>query len=77
MPLVVTGTPFIASSGILGYIGFIALFRLVRPLQYFDIYKGGEVVLLASLSIISIIFGALAIYLAEAGKPDAKYYKSL
>ena len=36
-----------------------------------DIHKRGEVVLLGALSRISIIFGALAIYLAEAGTPDA------
>lgn len=71
MPLIVTGTPFLASSGILSYIRFIALFRLVRLYNIWTYIRGGEVVLLATLSIISIIFGALAIYLAEAGKPEA------
>lgn len=64
MPLIVTSTPFLA-SGILGYIRFIALFRLVRLYNIWTYIRGGEVVLLATLSIISIIFGALAIYLAE------------
>ena len=63
--------PFLASSGILSYIRFIALFRLVRLYNIWTYIRGGEVVLLATLSIISIIFGALAIYLAEAGKPEA------
>ena len=71
MPLIVTGTPFLATSGILSYIRFIALFRLIRLYNIWTYLKGGEVVLLGTLSIISIIFGALAIYLAEAGKPDA------
>ena len=71
MPLIITGTPFLASSGILSYIRFIALFRLVRLYNIWTYIRGGEVVLLATLSIISIIFGALAIYLAEAGKPEA------
>ena len=70
MPLIVTSTPFLA-SGILGYIRFIALFRLVRLYNIWTYIRGGEVVLLATLSIISIIFGALAIYLAEVGKPGA------
>ena len=71
MPLIVTGTPFLASSGFLSYIRFVALFRLVRLYNIWTYIRGGEVVLLATLSIISIIFGALAIYLAEAGKPEA------
>jgi voltage-gated potassium channel len=58
-------------DGILSYIRFIALFRLVRLYNIWTYIRGGEVVLLATLSIISIIFGALAIYLAEAGKPEA------
>ena len=70
MPLIVTSTPFLA-SGILGYIRFIALFRLVRLYNIWTYIRGGEVVLLATLSIISIIFGALAIYLAEVGNPGA------
>jgi voltage-gated potassium channel len=71
MPLIITGTPFLATSGILVYIRFIALFRLIWLYNIWTYIKGGEVVLLGALSIISIIFGALAIYLAEAGTPDA------
>jgi voltage-gated potassium channel len=71
MPLVITGTPFLATSGILSYLRFIALFRLIRLYSIWTYIKGGEVILLGALSIISIIFGALGIYLAEAGKPDA------
>lgn len=71
IPLIVTGTPDVASSEFLSYIRFIALFRLARLYNLWTYVKGGEVVLLAALSIISIVFGALGIYLAEAGKPDA------
>jgi voltage-gated potassium channel len=71
MPLIITGTPFLATSGILSYLRFIALFRLIRLYSIWTYIKGGEVILLGALSIISIVFGALGIYLAEAGKPDA------
>ena len=46
------------------------MFRIIRLYNIWTYIKGGEVVLLATLSINSIIFGALAIFLAEAGSPD-------
>jgi hypothetical protein len=60
MPLIITATPVLADSGILSYIRFIALFRLIRLYNIWTYIKGGEVVLLDTLSIISVIFGALA-----------------
>lgn len=71
VPLIVTGSPDLASSEFLNYIRFIALFRLARLYNLWTYIKGGEVVLLGALALISIVFGALCIYLAEAGKPDA------
>jgi voltage-gated potassium channel len=71
MMTLITATPVLADSGILSYIRFIALFRLIRLYDIWTYIKGGEVVLLGALSIISVIFGALAVYLAEVEKPDA------
>jgi voltage-gated potassium channel len=71
MPLIIAATPVLADSGILSYIRFIALFRLIRLYNIWTYIKGGEVVPLGALSIISVIFGALAVYLAEVEKPDA------
>jgi len=71
LPLFVTGSPEIASSGILVYIRFIAIFRLIRLYNLWSYIKGGELLILATLSTISIIFGALGIYITEVGAPGA------
>ena len=71
LPLFVTGAPEIASSGILSYIRFIAIFRLIRLYNLWYYIKGGELLVLATLSAISIIFGALGIYITEVGQPGA------
>lgn len=54
-----------------GYLRFIEFFRLVRLYNVLSILKGRELVLLASLSVISIIFGALGIYLVESAHPNS------
>jgi voltage-gated potassium channel len=69
MPLLITGQG--DPSSLLYYMRFIALFRLVRLYNIMLLLEGGELVMLAGLSTISIIFGAFGIYLAEAGKPDS------
>lgn len=71
MPLIITGAPEIASSGVLSYIRFIAIFRLIRLYNLWSYIRGGELLILATLSAISIVFGALGIYITEVGKPGA------
>jgi voltage-gated potassium channel len=44
---------------------------VIRLYDLWAYIRGGEILLLASLSIVSVIFGAYNIYLAEAGKPDS------
>jgi voltage-gated potassium channel len=63
VPLFVTGS--------FGYLRFIEFFRLVRLYNVLSILKGRELVLLASLSLISIIFGALGVYLVESAHPNS------
>lgn len=58
---------FVTAS--LGYLRFIEFFRLVRLYNVLSILKGRELVLLASLSLISIVFGALGVYLVESADP--------
>jgi voltage-gated potassium channel len=69
IPLFVTGT--VDSSSLLSYIRLIALFRVVRLYNIMSYVDGNEFVILASMSAVSIIFGGFAIYIAEAGHPDA------
>lgn len=71
MPLLVTGSPEVASAGMLAYIRFIAIFRIVRLYNLWAYIKGGELLVLATLSAISIVFGALGIYITEVGTPGA------
>lgn len=63
VPLVVTAS--------FGPLRFIELFRLIRLYNVLSMIKERELVLLASLSLITIIFGALGIYLVEVGQPNA------
>jgi voltage-gated potassium channel len=69
MPLLLTGTG--DASSVLYYVRFIALFRLVRLYNIMSLLEGSELIMLAGLSVISIIFGAFGFYLAEVGKPDS------
>ena len=69
MPLLVTGTA--DSSTLLYYVRLIALFRLGRLYNIISYIDGSELIILASMSACSIIFGGFAIYIAEAGKADS------
>ena len=69
IPLLITGT--VDSSSLLSYIRLIALFRVVRLYNIMSYIDGNEFVILASMSAVSIMFGGLAIYIAEAGHPEA------
>jgi voltage-gated potassium channel len=60
---------FVTAS--LGYLRFIESFRLVRLYNVLSILKGRELVLLASLSFMSIVFGALGVYLVESADPNS------
>jgi voltage-gated potassium channel len=60
---------FVTAS--LGYLRFIEFFRLVRLYNVLSILKGRELVLLASFSLINIVFGALGVYLVESADPNS------
>jgi voltage-gated potassium channel len=69
IPLFVTGT--VDGSSLLSYIRLIALLRVVRLYNIMSYIDDNEFVILASMSAITILFGGFAIYIAEAGHPDA------
>jgi voltage-gated potassium channel len=70
VPLLLTGTAA-DSSTLLYYVRLIALFRLGRLYNIISYIDGSELIILASMSACSIIFGGFAIYIAEAGKADS------
>jgi voltage-gated potassium channel len=55
------------------YVRFIAFFRLFRLYQLLSLLKGngGELITLAAVSCISIIFGGVGVLLAEANDPSS------
>jgi voltage-gated potassium channel len=69
IPLIVLLT--IDPSSNLLYLRFLALFRLFRLYQILSILKGkgGELIILAGVSGISIIFGGFAVVIAELNNP--------
>jgi len=69
IPLFITGMA--DSSSLLYYIRLIALFRVVRLYNIMLYVDGSELIILASMSAVSILFGGFAIYLVEAGQPDS------
>ncbi|HKI08534.1 MAG TPA: ion transporter [Nitrososphaeraceae archaeon] len=69
IPLLVTGA--VDSSSFLFYIRLIALFRVVRLYNIMQYVEGSELVILASMSVVSVLFGGFAIYIVEAGQPDS------
>jgi voltage-gated potassium channel len=69
IPLLVTGT--LDDHTLFYYVRFIALFRVVRLYNIMSYIEGSEVIALASVSAVTIIFGAFGIYLAESGRPDS------
>jgi voltage-gated potassium channel Kch len=48
----------------------IAFFRLVRLYYILTLIEGSRFVLLSAFSIITIVFGALGVYLTEVGNPN-------
>jgi voltage-gated potassium channel len=60
-------------SSSLQYVRFVAFFRLIRLYQLLSLLKGsgGELITLAAASGISIIFGGLAVLLAESSEPSS------
>ena len=69
IPLFLTGTA--DDSSLLYYVRLIALFRVVRLYNIMQYVEGSELIILASMSAVSILFGGFAIYLVEAGQPDS------
>lgn len=69
IPLFLTGTA--DDSSFLYYVRLIALFRVVRLYNIMQYVEGSELIILASMSAVSILFGGFAIYIVEAGQPDS------
>jgi voltage-gated potassium channel len=70
IPLFLTGAAADGSS-LLHYIRLIALFRVVRLYNIMLYIDGNELIILASVSAVSVLFGGFAIYIVEAGQPDS------
>ncbi|MGV8107356.1 MAG: potassium channel family protein [Nitrososphaerota archaeon] len=60
--------------GTIGTLRYLALFRLVRLYNLALMIKGNEIILLSSLAIVTIVFGAFGIYLAESSHPDSSIH---
>ena len=69
IPLFLTGTA--DNSSFLYYVRLIALFRVVRLYNIMQYVEGSELIILASMSAVSVLFGGFAIYIVEAGQPDS------
>jgi voltage-gated potassium channel len=69
IPLFLTGTA--DSSSLLYYVRLIALFRVIRLYNIMSYVDGSELIILASMSAVCIIFGGFAVVLFEAGAPDS------
>jgi voltage-gated potassium channel len=69
IPLFLTGTG--DESSFLYYIRLIALFRVIRLYNIMQYVEGSELIILASMSAVTILFGGFAIYIVEAGQPDS------
>jgi len=53
---------------------YLALFRLIRLYNLILMIKGSEIILLSAAAVVTIIFGAFGIYLAESPNPDASIH---
>jgi voltage-gated potassium channel len=69
IPLFLTGAA--DSTSFLYYIRLLALFRVVRLYNIMSYVDGSELIILATMSAICIIFGGFAIYIFEAGAPES------
>jgi voltage-gated potassium channel len=69
IPLFLTGAA--DSTSFLHYIRLIALFRIIRLYNIMSYVDGSELIILASMSAICIIFGGFAVFIFEAPAPDS------
>jgi voltage-gated potassium channel len=69
---VVDGTVIIEST--VKTVRFLAFFRLVRLYNIALMIRGSEVLLLCSLAVATVVFGAVGIYIAESPNPDASIH---
>ncbi|MGA7544151.1 MAG: ion transporter [Nitrososphaeraceae archaeon] len=69
IPLFLTGAA--DSASFLRYIQLIALFRIIRLYNIMSYVDGSELIILASMSAICIIFGGFAVFIFEAPAPDS------
>lgn len=76
VPLVVYGLVDSASviQVTVGTLRYLALFRLIRLYNLVSMIKGSEIILLSALAVVTIVFGAFGIYLAESPNPDASIH---
>lgn len=76
IPLVVYGLTDSSSviQSTVGSMRYLALFRLVRLYNLIPMIKGSEIILLSAAAVVTIIFGAFGIYLAESPNPDASIH---
>lgn len=76
IPLVVYASADSTSiiHGTIGTLRYLALFRLVRLYNLAFMIKGSEIILLSAVAIVTIVFGAFGIYLAESPNPDASIH---
>lgn len=76
IPLVVYGLTDSSSviHSTVGSIRYLALFRLIRLYNLILMIKGSEIILLSAAAVVTIIFGAFGIYLAESPNPDASIH---
>src|SRR6187401_3676978 len=76
IPLVVYGLTDSSSviHSTVGSIRYLALFRLIRLYNVILMIKGSEIILLSAAAVVTIIFGAFGIYLAESPNPDASIH---
>jgi voltage-gated potassium channel len=69
IPLFLTGAG--ESTSFLYYLRLIALFRVIRLYNIMAYVEGSDLIILATMSAICIIFGGFAIFIFEAGAPDS------
>jgi voltage-gated potassium channel len=66
---VVDGTVIVEST--IKTVRFLVFFRLVRLYNIALVIKGSEILLLCSLAVATVVFGAVGIYIAESPNPDS------
>jgi voltage-gated potassium channel len=69
IPLFLTGAA--DSTALLHYIRLIALFRIIRLYNIMSYIDGSELIILATMSAICVIFGGFAVFIFEAPAPDS------